>query len=327
MNTEALLAYIEQPGLLHRVSYQELKTMVLQYPYCQNLRHLLLIKSSQVDHADFERNLQLAATYSLDRTLLFKQMKDSAFKGIFAENNAMPTTLLALQPEDTEELTALPVLNLLTAAAEVPINQGFMSAQDLVKMSGAQRFDDDIDLEDLRAAAIATPKPPKPTNAPSLQDLLLPESAATDIPLEITNVGRVVLTEEDKAYLTPEQAHSFTDWLQQFRTTHPQQLEPTNPPEVTIPDAEVSPVLADANSDDEYTDNDEVSEEYLQVANIVEKSVAFQVFNASETLADLLVIQERYDKAIEVYEQLSLKFPEKSAFFAQKIALLKEANL
>jgi hypothetical protein len=35
-------------------------------------------------------------------------------------------------------------------------------------------------------------------------------------------------------------------------------------------------------------------------------------------------MQGQYQKAIDIYELLCLKFPEKSTFFAQKIALLKE---
>jgi len=45
---------------------------------------------------------------------------------------------------------------------------------------------------------------------------------------------------------------------------------------------------------------------------------------ASETLAELLATQERYDKAIQMYERLSLIFPEKSSFFAGKIEQLKK---
>ena len=39
----------------------------------------------------------------------------------------------------------------------------------------------------------------------------------------------------------------------------------------------------------------------------------------SQTLADLLAAQGYSEKAINMYERLSLIFPEKSSFFAQKI--------
>jgi len=52
-------------------------------------------------------------------------------------------------------------------------------------------------------------------------------------------------------------------------------------------------------------------------------SVARKEEIASETLAKLYEQQGHYDKAIEMYEHLSLKYPEKSSFFALFIADIK----
>ncbi|MCB9328323.1 MAG: hypothetical protein H6572_06510 [Lewinellaceae bacterium] len=43
----------------------------------------------------------------------------------------------------------------------------------------------------------------------------------------------------------------------------------------------------------------------------------------SENLAELLLVQGHYNQAIEMYNQLSLVFPEKSAYFAAKINEIK----
>lgn len=45
---------------------------------------------------------------------------------------------------------------------------------------------------------------------------------------------------------------------------------------------------------------------------------------ASETLANIFEMQKLYDKAIDVYKKLILKFPEKSAYFASRIETLKK---
>jgi hypothetical protein len=44
----------------------------------------------------------------------------------------------------------------------------------------------------------------------------------------------------------------------------------------------------------------------------------------TETLARIYVEQKNYDKAIQSYKILSLKYPEKSGFFADQIKAVKQ---
>ena len=55
------------------------------------------------------------------------------------------------------------------------------------------------------------------------------------------------------------------------------------------------------------------------VEESAEKSITESREIASETLAELLVIQEQYDKALNMYQQLILVFPEKRAFYEDRI--------
>lgn len=61
-----------------------------------------------------------------------------------------------------------------------------------------------------------------------------------------------------------------------------------------------------------------------KIQNIIDSSIQERKEIATESLAKLYESQEYYQKAIDVYEELRLKFPEKSSFFASQIEKLKD---
>lgn len=62
-----------------------------------------------------------------------------------------------------------------------------------------------------------------------------------------------------------------------------------------------------------------VENEDISLSSVVEPEEV-----ASEPLAQIFVMQGYFDKAIGVYEKLSLKYPEKSSYFADQIRKIKE---
>ena len=70
-------------------------------------------------------------------------------------------------------------------------------------------------------------------------------------------------------------------------------------------------------------ENDEIPEEVFDLAMT---SIAREDGLASESLAEIYIKQGKYDKAIEMFRKLSLRNPEKSTYFAQKIEEISKDN-
>jgi hypothetical protein len=85
MTPEQFTSYLQDEAYLHQLSYQELKSLVIQYPFCQNFRMLLLKKSQLENHKNLEDDLQKAAVYASDRRFLYRTVKRLRNQGIILE--------------------------------------------------------------------------------------------------------------------------------------------------------------------------------------------------------------------------------------------------
>lgn len=97
MNSENFHEYLKNPSMLHQVSYQELKSLVLQYPYSPNLRYLLMVKSLFDQNKDYDRNLTLAAMFAPDRKKLLQLVKQNTRLREIHENYELNEEFLELK--------------------------------------------------------------------------------------------------------------------------------------------------------------------------------------------------------------------------------------
>ncbi|GAB5550639.1 MAG: hypothetical protein Sapg2KO_02300 [Saprospiraceae bacterium] len=143
-----------------------------------------------------------------------------------------------------------------------------------------------------------------------------PEKAVLSTPMpeiDLTQKLKQHLKKIKRKKPKPMPKKSFSTWIEQFQPAH------------------VKPHLGDlmeAKKKEKLTLISRKSDPAkLQGDNLnffAQKSILENKEMASETLAEILVAQMQYQKAIKVYERLSLIFPKKSAFFAGKIENLKK---
>ena len=109
MNADNFAQYLEDPSLLYQASYQELKSLALQYPYCQNLHLLLFQKSYMEGSGEWEQNLEKAAVYSIDRKHLFHQARNLDRKSEAADTFLLSEEFLELRSLEKLQLEDPPL--------------------------------------------------------------------------------------------------------------------------------------------------------------------------------------------------------------------------
>ncbi len=113
---------------------------------------------------------------------------------------------------------------------------------------------------------------------------------------------------------------SFSEWLLHFKVKTQKEIEETEDKRA-LKSMWQQEKLAAANEEE----NEEIPEE---VFNMAVNSITKEEDLASEALAQIHRKQGKYDRAIDMYRKLSLRNPQKIAYFAHKIEeLLKEKEL
>ena len=113
---------------------------------------------------------------------------------------------------------------------------------------------------------------------------------------------------------------SFTEWLLHFKNSS-EKIKSEQAGQKEVKAMWQKEKLAAALEEE----TDEIPENVFEMAV---NSIAREEGLASESLADIYIKQGKFDKAIEMYRKLSLRNPQKNAYFARKIEeVLKEREL
>lgn len=112
---------------------------------------------------------------------------------------------------------------------------------------------------------------------------------------------------------------SFSEWLLHFKTKGEREKEEMED-QKALKTMWQKEKLAAALEEE----NEEIPETVFEMAV---NSITKEDDLASESLAEIMVKQGKYDKAIDMYRKLSLRNPQKNAYFARKIEALNKEKL
>lgn len=319
MQATELLKYIKQPQLLKEEDLPRLQQLTRDFPYFQSAHLLLSMASKRWNASVFQQSLKKTAIVVSNRSYLYQLVQE-------------------VEKYDTkvvETETALPV-----EKPKMALDESIKQELDILKSA-------EVSVEDYKQSGIKPETHPKEDVKEDVSFLEKEIGLQTVNAIVEKDILRV--TEEPEIPETPEKApESFTAWLDFLKkssTTTGQKQAPQakpsekeeNPADKTskkmplklneeqlsskklkqkaIIDKiiETSPGLIRAKEDQKfYTPEHKAKESLLENEHLV-----------TETLAKIYALQGNIAKAVRSYEILSLKYPQKSAYFASLIKKLK----
>jgi hypothetical protein len=296
---------------LQDVMVNELEEVTGKYPYFSLGQLFLTKKIKQSKPKDFTKQLQYCATYFQDTAWLQGQMYNIELSTSQVTNTsaeAAPPVKDLVEETDIvnrsvssneQERGNVENSNLITLPAE-DVLDNFTLEMDDVKDEPELPPLDEEELSTTNEVAIEAAAKIADVLQHQVEDFKAPIDEESDLPIStepyhtvdyFASQGINVDTQAQDAFT--KKVHTFTDWLKLMKR--------------------ISNYPTDLGSDPEM-------ESFVQsIADTSNQPKAVD----TEAMAEVLVKQGKLDKAIEVYQNLSLLNPSKTAYFAAKINYLK----
>ncbi len=316
MNRSDFLKMIEEAGPSNRQTTGEINEIIGIFPYCQSAYMLLLKGLRNTSDVSFENQLRTSAMRIADREVLYYYLK---------EGNEEVKNEKEIQPaKETETVPGThDMLDDDTPDSQQVVIETAKNSEDLIneiEKSGEQRemaeqSDDRLHLGqrpvfihsgsengDSGPAVIFLDDNPE-----TEEDRVIYMDPGFSAPvedddelLELDTESQVVSTDEEN--VSEEQLYPVDQG-----STKQQQSELIDKFILANPRIEPSKEKSD-------TQNEDISKPFT------EDKGEF----VTETLAKIYISQGYYSRAIDIYKKLSLKFPEKSSYFASQIEKVQE---
>ncbi|WP_431163627.1 hypothetical protein [Flagellimonas beolgyonensis] len=272
---------------------RELEDIIEEYPYFQAARALHLKGLKNLDSYKYNNALKVTAAHTTDRDVLFDYITSQEF----VQNNIADA--IAGRGSKLEEQNAV------SEAVEPNPN-----AESMLAVSDEPALPQNLkDAEQILNPELFESKSSEEKTEPHIQKEQ-PSEPETDLKL-----GKPIP-------FTKKEKHSFTEWLQLTSTTDEPEAEESEENVMEELERKKKFELLDR-----FIENNPkiVPKETPNLKLDIKDSTKFDKNELmTETLAKVYLEQKKYKKAIQAFKILSLKYPEKSGFFADQIQAVKK---
>ncbi|RED47208.1 hypothetical protein DFQ10_101991 [Winogradskyella eximia] len=312
MQLKQLTYLLQHPEAITASQTEALSAAINQYPYFQSLRALYLKGLKQKESYKYNNALKITAAYTSNRSVLF----DYITSDVFNQNEISERI-----KQNIEDIKSIEV----NAVDDISVNKS-VTIDDALKEQ-IKATEGVLDPGLFEAKPI--PEPKLEQEAPKIEDSIIAVDVKNITAEKQLNIGKPL--EFDKS-----ENHSFTEWLKitSFKPINRdddnveiEQKEETTSKNEAIEVETTTPLQDKLAIIDKFISNNPKIKPVSNNApkpKLVNNDDAISDSLMTETLARIYLEQKNYDKAIQSYKILSLKYPEKSSFFAHQIKLVKE---
>ena len=295
MNTGDFTYLLQNPNGVNASKISDIRSIIDQFPYFQSARALYLKALKSSENFKYNQELKITAAYTTDRSVLFDFITSDEFLqnkiSEYIRRNA--AHLKDIELVDVEDI----------------------SVRHSVVIDNALR------KQIKESAPILDPYlfEAKPTEEP--EELIEFEtSKIEESPEEKLKIGQPL--EFDK-----NEMHSFSEWLKITSFKPILRKTENSSEEHNKEKQDIQDKLKKFDLIDKFIkSNPKISpiQKDSPQQNIAKERTMQPDTLMTETLARIYVEQKNYRKAIQAYKILSLKYPEKSGFFADQIQAIKD---
>ena len=305
MNLTDFTYILQQPQTVTKEQTEDLKSIIGEFPYFQSARAMYLRGLKNMESFKYNQVLKTTAAHTTDRSILFDFITNNDFKqneiSQFIQQNTSHIEDMDVQFEDISAHKD----NILDPL----LQQHLEDAKDILDPT---LFQPKIEkgqvanfiFETTEAEAIPETEDSKPS------------------PNEVLNLGKPLQFDQSET-------HSFNEWLSLTSLKPIDRNNEENKTETKEKKQENETLTRNEKFDliEQFiSKNPKLPpvKKSLSNHNIAKEQMIQPEALMTETLARIYVEQKNYKKAIQSYKILSLKYPEKSGFFADQIKAVKQ---
>ena len=318
MNVTEYTQLINKPDAIHEKQTEALEKIVQEFPYFQSARALYLKGLYNQNSFKYNYALKIAAAHTTDRSILFDFISSDTFttiqKGLFDQQLAEVSDI---DVNESEVISDDPKLEI----RENTVEQSILTSIKEATLPVVELEVPKITIDDF----VEIPEEVENVATSNEENSLTETSTAED-----SNNNELVEEKLEIGKPLPfslNERHSFQEWLQLSKLKPIEREEQPDQTNISEPEptSEVNFEKQKKNVlIDKFIENNPkippIKKDTEVPAIFYEPSNADNSSLMTETLARVYLEQKKYQKAIQAYEILILKYPEKSSFFADRIA-------